>query len=455
MDTAAHGSNSLSRTIAAYATSLKYEDIPAEVIARAKACMLDTIAVSSFGASMPWCKIINEYALRNGAAGKASVLGTKLKLAAPYAALANGAAGHAFEMDSLVQPGVGAHIGTALLAPGLAIAQEVGASGRDLLTAFVAGSEIIYRVGDSSRHSPEKVGFHAPGLTGVFGGAITAGLLMKLDTARMAQSLGIGGSLCSGLLEFSKSGGGMVKRMHLGRAAEGAVMAASFARDGFTGPSEVFEGKFGFFKVFCDEIDAPRLTAGFGSTWHTMKIMMKRYSCHITAHVPVTAVLELKQAHGIKGGDIESITVASSEKMVSHHNITEPQDITMAQYSTPFCVALAFYRDPRDPTQFSDASIADPEIRALCRKVKLQADNELTRDNQFATRMTVTLKNGKVIEHITEVFPGMPRRPLTDAELREKFDRIVTGIPAATAARLFEQFSALETVKDVAALKFD
>lgn len=454
MDTATAGSASAAHTLAAYATSLKYEDIPAEVIARAKACIIDTIAVASFGASMPWCRIINEYALRNGAAGKASVLGTKLKLAAPCAALANGAAGHAFEMDSLVQPGVGAHIGTALLAPGLAIAQEVGASGRDLLTAFVAGSEITYRVGDSTRHSPEKVGFHAPGITGVFGGAITAGLLMKLDTARMAQALGIGGSLCSGLLEFSKSGGGMVKRMHLGRAAEGAVMAASFARDGFTGPSEVFEGKFGVFKVFCDEFDAPRLTAGFGSTWHTMKIMMKRYSCHITAHVPVTAVLELKAAHGLKGGDIESITVASSEKMVSHHNITEPQDITMAQYSTPFCVALAFYRDPRDPAQFSDAAIADTEIRALCRKVRLQSDNELTRDNQFATRMTVTLKNGQVIEHLAEVFPGMPRRPLTDAELREKFDRVVSGIAPATAARLFEQFSALETVKDIGALEF-
>ena len=138
MDTATAGSASAAHTLAAYATSLKYEDIPAEVIARAKACIIDTIAVASFGASMPWCRIINEYALRNGAAGKASVLGTKLKRAAPYAALANGAAGHAFEMDSLVQPGVGAHIGTALLAPGLAIAQEVGASGRDLLTAFVA-----------------------------------------------------------------------------------------------------------------------------------------------------------------------------------------------------------------------------------------------------------------------------------------------------------------------------
>ena len=454
MNTATGQEMMAAQILATYATSLKYEDIPAEVIMRAKACILDTIAVSSFGASLPWCRIVNDYALRNSAAGKASVLGTKLKVAAPFAALANGAAGHAFEMDSLVQPGVGAHIGTSLLAPGLAIAQEIGASGRDFLTAFVAGSEILYRVGDASRHSPEKVGFHSPGLTGVFGGAITAGLLMKLDTARLTHALGIGGSLCSGLLEFSKSGGGMVKRLHLGRAAEGGLMAASLAREGFTGPAAVFEGKFGFFNVFCDEVDPPRLTAGFNSTWHSMKIMMKRYPCHITAHVPVTAVLELKAAHGIKGEDIASINVASSEKMVSHHNIPEPQDITMAQYSTPFCVALAFFSDPRDPKAFSEAAIADTQIRALCRKVTLQADHELVKDNQLATRLTVTLKDGRVITHEAREFPGMPRRPLTDAELREKFDRVVTGIAPATAARLFEQFAALETVKDVSALEF-
>ena len=454
MDSAAQGSNSSAHILAAYATSLKYEDIPAEVLARAKACMLDTIAVASFGASLPWCRIVNDYSTANSAPGKATVLGTKLKVRAPFAALANGAAGHAFEMDSLVQPGVGVHVGTSLLAPGLAIAQEFSTSGKDLLTAFVAGSEIMYRVGDASRHSPEKVGFHSPGLTGVFGGAVTAGLLMKLDTARMAHALGIGGSLCSGLLEFSKSGGGMVKRLHLGRAAEGGVMAASLARDGFTGPTQVFEGKFGFFKVFCDEVDPPRLTAGFGSTWHTMKTMLKRYPCHITAHVPVTAVLEITAAHHISGDDIESITVASSEKMVSHHNIPEPQDITMAQYSTPFCVALAFYRDPRDPNEFSDAAIADTKIRALCRKVTLEADNELVRANQLATRVTVRLKNGKVITHLAEEFPGMPRRPLTDTELREKFDRVVSGIAPATAARLFEQFAALETVKDIGALEF-
>jgi 2-methylcitrate dehydratase PrpD len=168
----------------------------------------------------------------------------------------------------------------------------------------------------------------------------------------------------------------------------------------------------------------------------------------------VTAVLELKAAHGIKGEDIASINVASSEKMVSHHNIPEPQDITMAQYSTPFCVALAFFSDPRDPKAFSEAAIADMQIRALCRKVTLQADDELVKDNQLATRLTVTLKDGRVITHETREFPGMPRRPLTDAELREKFDRVVTGIAPATAARLFEQFAALETVRDVSALEF-
>lgn len=160
------------------------------------------------------------------------------------AALANGVLAHAFEMDSLRDPSVGVHPGASLTAPGLPVSQAQGRSEKELLTAFVAGFEVMYRVGDAARYSSEKIGFHAPGLTGVFGGAVVTDLLMKLDADRMTQALGIAGSLCSGLLEFSRSGGGMVKRLHLGRAAEGGALAATLAREGFTGPATVLEGKY-------------------------------------------------------------------------------------------------------------------------------------------------------------------------------------------------------------------
>ena len=443
------------QALAAFATDLKYEQIPAEVIERAKLCMVDTVAAVTFGAGLPWSRILAGHVRANSAAGHSSVVGAGFRVCAPGAALANGAAAHAFELDSMCQPSVGSHPGAGLTSPGLAVAQALGRSGRELLTAFVAGSEVMYRIGDAGHHTSEQLGFHAPGLLGVFGGAVTAGLLMELDAGCLANALGVGGSMCSGLLEFSKSGGGMVKRLHLGRAAESAVTAASLARDGFTGPAAVIEGKYGFLNVYCRDADATRLTAGLGETWHTMKITLKRYPCHSTAHVAVTAALEIKNRHGVSGADIETITIAGSEKMASHHNIVEPRDIAMAQYSAPFCVALAFYRNPRDPGVYTEETVQDAAIRALCRKVKMEVRPESTGVNQLTTRITVRLKDGRELTQELEHYPGMPRQPLDRAGMREKFDLLMAALPKERADRIFAQFTELETVADVGKLALE
>src|ERR1700751_1381801 len=170
------------------------------------------------------------------------------------AALANGALAHAFELDSLTRPGAGAHPGATVLPPALAITQERGSDGRALIAAFVAGNEVMIRIGRATGHTNEARGFHAPGTTGPFGSAAAVGRLLRVDAPMMLNALGIAGSTSAGLLEFARSGtGAMVKRLHLGRAAESGIMAASLAADGFTGPSSVLEGEAGFLKVFCTE----------------------------------------------------------------------------------------------------------------------------------------------------------------------------------------------------------
>jgi 2-methylcitrate dehydratase PrpD len=413
--------------------------------------MIDTIAAATYGADLPWSKIVIAYARDHSAAGKSSVFGTGLRLSAPHAALANGALAHAFEMDSLCQPSVGVHPGASLTAPGLAVAQALGASGKELLTAFVAGCEVMYRIGAAGRHTSESLGFHAPGLTGVFGGAVAAGRLMRLDSGRMGHALGIAGSLCSGLLEFSQSGG-MVKRLHLGRAAEGGVMAATLARDGFTGPGGVLEGRFGFLNTYCRDVDAARLTAGLGEEWHTLKIMLKRYACHITAHVPVTAALELRAQHGFSGHDVAAVTVAGSEKMLSHHNITEPQDLAMAQYSTPFCAALAFYRDPLDPGSFSTQNLGDPAIRALCRNVRLELRAAAPGEHAHVSRVSVRLRDGREFTCEARDFPGMPSRPLSGDELEQKFMALTAATDRDSANALYARLRQLETASDLGQL---
>ena len=205
------------QTLADFAAKLPFEQIPQTVVESAKDCVIDIVGVCAFGSTVASSKPVLAYAERYGKAGRSTVLGTSLKVHAPMAALANGVFAHSFEMDNLVSPSVGVHPGASLLPPALAVAQENEASGRDFITAFVAGFEVLHRIGDAALETAEKLGFHAPGVTGPFGGAIVAGRLLKLNAEQMTNALGIAGSLSSGLLEFAKSGGGTAWRSRRSR----------------------------------------------------------------------------------------------------------------------------------------------------------------------------------------------------------------------------------------------
>src|SRR4030081_857320 len=235
--------------LAEYAAGLRYEDLPKEVVAAAKDAIIDTIAACICGSALPWSRILIAYAERTGPGGASRILGRGTAVQAPAAALANGALAHAFELDSLTRPGAGAHPGATVLPPALAVAQECGSDGRALIAAFVAGNEVMIRIGRATGHTNEARGFHAPGTTGPFGAAVACGHLLGLDMAKMTNAIGIAGSLAGGLLEFAKGDGGTVKRLHLGRASEAGVLAASLADGGFAGPQTVLEGPVGFLRV--------------------------------------------------------------------------------------------------------------------------------------------------------------------------------------------------------------
>ncbi|MSP00008.1 MAG: MmgE/PrpD family protein [Acetobacteraceae bacterium] len=436
--------------LAEYAAGLRYEDIPRHVIERAKDCIIDTVAVIVLGNGLPWSQIISRYAQRIGAGGRSRILGSDGPLLqAPAAALANGTLAHAFESDNLTKPGAGVHPGGTLLPAGLAVAQELGLSGRDLITAVVAGYEVMYRIGYATKHSNERRGFHAPGTTGPFGAAVAAGRLLGLDASQMTNALGIAGSLAGGLMEFARSGtGAMVKRLHLGRAGESGVMAANLAADGFTGPVSVLEGEAGFLKVFCTEWDVSDLTRGLGTEWKTMTLCLKRFPVHMTAQTGVQAVLELRAEHGFTGMDVDRVTVAGTERMATINNIRDPTDIMMAQYSIPFCVALALFRDPRDPASFDDSALSDAAIREMCALVSVVAADPPPA-NPSASIVTVVLKDGRSVTKEVAEFNGTPARPLDRGELREKFVTLTRARYGAEAAGLFDRLQRLEEEKEL------
>ncbi|MEW6452001.1 MAG: MmgE/PrpD family protein [Pseudomonadota bacterium] len=441
--------------LAKYASTVRFQDLPEPVIQRAKDCIADTVAAIAYGAHLPWSRIIVDYARRMGAGGKSVILGPGgARVRAPNAAFANGSLSHAFEMDNLTWPNSGVHPGATMFTAALAVAQERGLSGRELLAAFVAGAEVMIRIGRATKHNNEHHGFHAPGTTGPFGAAIAVGRMLKFDAPKMTNAIGIAGSLACGLLEFARSGtGAMVKRMHMGRAAESGVLAASLAEEGFTGPVTVLEGPFGFLNVYCGEHDLPALTHRLGEEFATLRIMLKRFPVHITSHTSVQAVEDLRAEHNYKSADVASIHIAGNPKMATVNNIPAPADLMMAQYSLPFCVALAHYANARDPRSFNAKTFSNADIKSLCSRVSISVSDEAKKGGTLASTVTVTLKDGRTLTKRVADFKGTPESPLTPEEMREKFMMITSHCDPKAMGRLFDRIQNIEREKTLDWLK--
>lgn len=435
--------------LAGYAANLRYEDIPARVLERAKACVADTVAIALYGERAHWSQIILRNTRQHGGAGRSRVLASAMPaVSAEAAARANGVLAHATEMDSLRKPGAGVHPGAVLVPAALAIAQETGAHGKALLTAVVAGCEAMFRIGKATHHSAEGRGFHAPGLTGPFGAAAAAGSLFGLSGDAMTRAFGIAGSLCGGLMQFAASAdGGMIKKLHIGRAAENGITAARLARDGFDGPSTILEGKLGFLASYCAHSEPEALVARLGEDYETLNICFKRYPCHITAHTPVHAIELLRERHGFSAADVDQVVIDGAKRMADFNGNQQPADLAMASYSIPFCVAIALSRDTSNPDSFDDTALGDATMRALRERIRVISTGGGGHAD-WTTTTHVTLRDGRVFEQDQADFPGTPSMPLDHPQLEKKFLSLTRSLGPA-AARLFERLDNIENEPDL------
>jgi 2-methylcitrate dehydratase PrpD len=438
--------------LARFAVELNYREIPAEVIDRVKACILDTLAVSVYGSTKPWSRTVSKLVRETGARGRSTVFGGSWKAQAAQATLANGVMAHAFELDNVRQPGSGVHPGATAFLPAFAMAEEKKTNGKALLTAFVAACEVVSRVGVAAGNSLERRGFHAPGLTGTFAGAVAAGRLLGLNQRQMVNALGIAGSYSGGLIEFSRCReGAMVKRLHLGKAAEGGVTAALLASEGFAGPESVLEGNFGFCQTFSDSPDLPYLTHRLGTKFESLNICIKRCACHINAHAPIEALQKLREKIGFSPGDIQEIVVGGIEKLVTHHANYQPKDLMMAQYSIPFCVALSLYFDPTDPESFDENKLTDKKILSMMRKIRLETDSEIEQKGwDRAARVSIGLANKQRHSSLVIHFKGTPRNPLRHSEVEDKARKLTHRLLSERQLDgLVEAVDHLEKIDDV------
>ena len=454
----ASNDNPYTRGIAEFVSGLQYDAIPDEVKHRIKLLMLDSLGCALYGADLQWCRILQDSLGKVDSTRECAVWGTKKKLSAPHAALANGTAVQGFELDDVHRAGV-LHVGAVVLPALIPIAESRGMSGKDFLTAAVAGYEIGPRVGLCM--GPEHIasGWHSGATLGVFSAAAGAARGLRLDAEKTVHALGIAGTQSAGLM--AAQFGAMVKRMHAGRSSQSGLYGALLAKSGFTGIVNVLESEYGGFCTTLsqskDHFDLKELTAGFGTTWQTMGIALKFYACVGTNHTTLDAIRDMQQERRFGAKDVKKIVVRGSQVTVNHVGWKYvPQGLTSAQLNLPYCVATWLLDGDCFVDQFTEKKVADPARMKLSEKVEVLHDPEITAlGAKFRHKVHVEahLNDGAVLKRTVEAARGSEKKFASDAEIVEKFEKLARkALPKARVAKLRDAMLGVEKLKNAGEL---
>lgn len=418
----------LSRQVAQAVHSTSFEDLPEEVVEAAKALILDALGIAFASRNESFAEQALHGVWRIAGDGKATVMGSGRTLDSGNAALLNGLLIHGLDFDDTHLAGV-VHTSAGALPAALAAGELEGRSGWEVLRAFVLGTEVSARVGMAAAGRFHKQGFHPTGVAGAFGAAIAAGLLFDLSEAELATAQGIVGSMASGLLEFLEEGAG-TKRIHPGWAAHAGLTAASLAGTGFTSPSAIYEGRFGLYASHLGARDLPlaSISEGIGESWETLNVAVKPYpACHFV-HAFIDAALQIKSGEDFGADDITEINckIAAGEVETVCEpvaNKRRPKSTYDAQFSVPFVIASAIVKDRRLGIQdFDEDSKADERILALAEKVNYEVDPNSGFPKHFSGEVTIELGDGRTLSWREQINRGAPERPLSQSEIRDKFD---------------------------------
>jgi aconitate decarboxylase len=424
------GGNPHTAAIANFVSGLRYEQIPPEVIARIKLLVLDSLGCAIYGADLPWSVILRETLAEVDQSASAAVWGTRDRLSSPHAVLVNGALVQSFELDDVHRVGV-LHVGAVTLPPIFAVLErDASISGRDFLTACVAGYEIGPRVGLCMGQEHIGQGWHSGATLGVFSAAAGAAAALRLDPAQTVDAIGIGGTQAAGLMAAQY--GAMVKRMHAGRSAQSGYYGAILARRGYTGIKDVFESEYGgFCSTFSrshDRYDLPALSGGLGERFETLQIALKFYSCVGSNHTTLDGLRDIKARRPFKLDELEKIVVYGSKVTVDHVGWPyKPEGLTSAQLNLPYCVATLLLEGDAFVAQFTEDKMADPQRIALSRRIEVIEDPEITALGsryRHKVRLEVHLRNGEVLEETVEAPRGSEKRFASDQDVVNKFRKL-------------------------------
>lgn len=447
-----------SLALARYVAQTRFEDLPQDVVAMTKRAILDAIGVSLAASGMePACQPFIELAVEAGGPRESTVLGTAQRVPLLFAALANGSLAHAMDYEDAHEE-TRTHPNAAAIAAALPLAEKLGSSGRDLITAIALGCDVVCRlarglVGDGA----PPPGFYQPVIVGTFGAATAAAKLLGLSTEQVLDTWSL--ALCqnSCTQELQDSPESTIRAVREGPCARVGVESALLAAKGVRGFEKPFEGRSGFFVMYANGVQRQPLTTDLGKRFAGRDISFKAWpSCRDT-HIYVQAALALLEEQPLDPEQIDSITGIASEKqmiVLEPANLKrEPQTAIAAKFSLYFTLAAALIDGRVDFESFSAQALKRDEVLALARKVTYRIDADAFRAGHV---LEIKMRDGTVHRHQVTAPYGSPAAPLSDEALIAKF--VDCGLRAArpraahTLHRIAQEIMQLDALSRVASV---
>ncbi|APR39337.1 MmgE/PrpD family protein [Paraburkholderia sp. SOS3] len=455
---AAH-EDGIAAALANFAIGMTLDDVPDEVRQRAKYLMLDALGLAYATKRYPFTKVTLA-AMQSLGSGSSTVIGHGRLLQARDAMVMNGLLVHGLDFDDTHMGGV-IHATASLFPCTLGTAELQGASGAQVLAAYIAGVEVGARLTSAGKGGFHEVGFNPTGVIGTFASAVAASRLAGLTPQQAWMAQGIALSMASGSQAFLQ-GGAWSKRIQPGWAAAAGMTAATLAKHGFIGPKAPYEGRFGLFTSYLGETraaaDLALATSELGQTWQTMEVAVKPIPACVFAHAAIDAAIML---HGQWQRERDERGAAAIEA-VKRVRVKVPREVVKtvcepveakrrpanayeAQFSIPYVVATGLLKGAFTLRELDDDAVADPQVLALATKVDYEVDPDTTFPRHHTGEVIVEFADGRRLAHRESVNRGSADRPLGNDEVAEKYWSNVSGVLSpAQASRIHDAVLAID-----------
>ena len=433
-----------------------YDLLPAEVVATAKEMMLNAAAAALAAAAQPDGQRITQFVQEMGGNGKCTIIGRGLRSSPVYAALANGLMVHLLDFDDVIIPS-GVHPSCTVFPVVMALGEMNGATGRDVLAAFVQVCEVTSKLAgllfqaNPPRATSPTGGWHADAIAGTIGATVAAGLLLGLSQEQLERALGIAAGQASGIQanRFTAA-----RALQCGSAAMNAVMATRLSQQGLSGARNALESAGGWAALFSarNQEIGEELVRLLSRSWdiHDPGVTLKLYPCHIAGHTAIDAALQLAQLHRIDPSQIVKVQVSITPAAMDELPIAAPQNGWEARFCASYIVAVALLHGHPLIDFFSDSALEDREVRAFMDRISVEATQPASGIAPYPSTVSIELENGQLIQQRTDFARGQPQLPLEQQELDAKFlycSRYI--LPPDHIEEAIDSFRGLENIENI------